>query len=105
MFVPFGFFISYYLKAEKVPIPFFLTFIASISIEVVQMAIGRVFDVDDILLNLMGGIFGFLIYDFLRKISEKVPKVFHSRWFLDIGAILALIVLFILLIYWWRKNE
>ena len=99
MFVPFGFFISYYLKAEKVPIPFFLTFIASISIEVVQMAIGRVFDVDDILLNLMGGIFGFLIYDFLRKISEKVPKVFHSRWFLDIGAILALIVLFILLIY------
>ena len=33
----------------------FLTIIASVSIEIVQMSIGRVFDVDDILLNTVGG--------------------------------------------------
>ena len=97
MFLPFGFFISYYLKAEDIKIPLFLTFIASIAIEIVQMMIGRVFDVDDILLNLVGGILGFAIYNILRKIGEKIPKVFHNEWFLNISSILALIGLFILL--------
>ena len=32
----------------------------SLAIEIVQMCIGRVFDVDDILLNLIGGFCGFL---------------------------------------------
>ncbi len=97
MFLPFGFFISYYLKAEDIKIPLFLTLIASIAIEIVQMMIGRVFDVDDILLNLVGGILGFAIYNILRKIGEKIPNVFHNEWFLNISSILALIGLFILL--------
>ena len=42
MFLPFGFFVSYYLKSEKLTLPLFLILIASISIEVVQLLIGRV---------------------------------------------------------------
>ena len=98
MFLPFGFFISYYLKAEKLTLPVILTFIASIAVEVVQMCIGRVFDVDDILLNLLGGTIGFYIFNILRRIGNRFPKFFHNEWVLNIGSILALIGLFMLLI-------
>ena len=98
MFLPFGFFISYYLRVEKINLILLLTLIASIAVEFVQMCIGRVFDVDDIILNLLGGTVGFLIYNTLRTIGNKFPKVFHNEWVLNIGAVLALVGLFILLI-------
>ena len=62
MFMPFGLFASLYLKVKKINLPLMLTIIASVSIETVQLVIGRVFDVDDIILNLLGGIFGYVIY-------------------------------------------
>ena len=98
MFLPFGFFISYYLKSENIKMPLVLTLVASIAIEFVQMCIGRVFDVDDIILNLLGGAAGFYIYNILRKIGEKLPKVFHNEWVLNIGAIIVLVGLFLILI-------
>lgn len=98
MFLPFGFFISYYLKVEKMYLPVFLTAIASISIEIVQMMIGRVFDVDDILLNLLGGICGFFIYNIIRIISEKLPKIFKSEIVLNIIYIIIFISLIAIVI-------
>lgn len=97
LFLPFGFFMSFYLKVEKLTLPFILTFIASISIEIVQMMIGRVFDVDDILLNLFGGIIGFFIYNCLRIIGEKLPSIFKSEWFLNILSVILLISLIIVI--------
>ena len=67
MFLPFGFFVSYFLKSEKIYMPVILTIIASLSIELVQLAIGRVFDVDDIILNLLGMTVGFLGYTVFAK--------------------------------------
>ena len=90
MFLPFGFFTSYYLKSEKINLPLLLTFIASLSIEMVQLIIGRVFDVDDIILNLLGGIIGYSIYSILRKISEALPNFCKSDWFLNILSVLVL---------------
>ena len=98
MFLPFGFFISYYLTAKKPWLPLLLTFVASVAIEIVQMIIGRVFDVDDILLNLLGGTAGFYIFLILHRIGERFPKVFHNEWVLNVSSILALIGLFLLLI-------
>ena len=98
MFLPFGFFMSYYLKVEKITLPLILTLIASIAVEIVQMCIGRVFDVDDIILNLLGGSIGFGIYYALKRIGERIPRFFHNEWVLNIGSILALIGLFLLLI-------
>ncbi len=97
LFLPFGFFISYYLKCEKGWIPLILTLIASCSIEVVQMVIGRVFDIDDILLNICGGMLGFLCYFALFKIGKKLPSVLKSDVFLNIVAIILLIGLISLL--------
>lgn len=98
MFLPFGFFISYYLKVEKMYLPVFLTAIASVSIEIVQMMIGRVFDVDDIILNLLGGICGFFIYNIIRIISEKLPKFFKSEIVLNIIYIIIFISLIAIVI-------
>ena len=93
MFLPFGFFVSYFLKVEKFHLPLILTLIASISIEIVQMMIGRVFDVDDLLLNLVGGMLGYWIYNIIRIIATKLPSFVHKEWFKNIVAILLLIAL------------
>lgn len=98
MFLPFGFFTSYYLKADKIHLPVLLTLIASLSIEIVQMSIGRVFDVDDIILNLTGGLCGFFIYSIIKKISEKLPNFCKNEWFLNIVFILLLIGLIMIII-------
>ena len=91
MFLPFGFFVSYYLKSEKLTVPLFLILIASISIEVVQLLIGRVFDVDDILLNILGGLAGYGVYSIFRVIGERLPSFTKKDWFLNTLSILIFI--------------
>ncbi len=98
MFFPFGLFTSYYLKSENIKLPILLTLIASLSIEFVQLAIGRVFDVDDIILNLLGGIAGYLIYRLLKGIGSKLPKFCRKEWFLNVLSILVLITLIAILV-------
>ena len=90
MFLPFGFFISYYIDTDKPFITIILTLIASVAIEIVQMLIGRVFDVDDIILNILGGLAGYSIYKLIRIVSEKIPKLSNSTWFKNIIALLVL---------------
>lgn len=97
MFMPFGFFVSYYLKNRRPLSTIILTIIASVSIEVVQMLIGRVFDVDDILLNVLGGLFGYYIYHILNVIGNKMPKILRNEIFLDVVSILILMGLIALL--------
>ena len=91
MFLPFGFFVSYYLKSEKLTLPLFLILIASVSIEVVQLLIGRVFDVDDIILNILGGLLGYGIYYILRRIGERLPNFVRKDWFLNTLSVVILI--------------
>lgn len=98
LFLPFGLFTSYFLKVEKPHLPIILTVIASISIEVVQMIIGRVFDVDDILLNIVGGLLGFFVYNIFRLISNKYPHICKNEWFLNSVSLMVLIGLVSLII-------
>lgn len=98
MFLPFGFFISYYINPDDISLTLVLTLIASSAIEIVQLLIGRVFDIDDIILNILGGAFGYMIYNIMRRIGEKCPKIFHNEWVLNIGAIIALVGLLFILI-------
>ena len=100
LFVPFGFFISYILKSKRWFEPFIITVICSCTIEFVQLSIGRVFDVDDILLNLIGGVIGYIIYKLIRYISSKLPSFLKNKYFLDfisIVIVIAIIGLIILL--------
>ena len=91
LFLPFGLFASYYLDIKKPYLTFILTLIASVSIEAVQMVIGRVFDIDDIILNVIGGTIGFYIYSLIRRIWNKLPNFMKSEVFLDIVAVIILL--------------
>ena len=89
MFIPYGFFVGCYVKKTNWKTTFILVLVASLVIESTQLAIGRVFDVDDIILNVFGGMIGYLGYHLLDKLGDINPKVFKSALFLDILTILA----------------
>jgi len=99
MFIPYGFFASLYIEIKSPLKAFLLIFVASFSIEITQLAIGRVFDVDDILLNVIGGIFGYLIYRLIYKIGEMFP-IFKKEIFLNVITLLVLIISTLFII--WR---
>jgi len=92
LFIPFGYFATYYSKLSKIRQITFVTFITSSTIEVVQKFIGRSFDVDDILLNITGGILGFLLFIGLDAIRKKLPKVFQNDIFYNILTCTAIIL-------------
>ena len=78
MFVPYGFFVSYYLDLKKTLSAFLLVLLVSTSIETTQLLIGRVFDIDDIILNIVGGMIGFAIYKLLDLINDHLPSVLKN---------------------------
>ncbi len=51
----------------------------SLSIEVIQVFVGRVSDVDDLILNTVGALLGFLFYNLLCKVIPLDWKMFHCR--------------------------
>lgn len=93
MFIPYGFFISYYLNAKKIKPIIILTLITSLTIETTQLLIGRVFDVDDILLNLIGGVLGYIVYRLLILFKNMLPPLFRKEWFYNLLAILLFVFL------------
>lgn len=93
LFIPFGYFATYYAKLTKIRHIFFITFVTSTTIEIVQRFIGRSFDVDDIILNVVGGIIGFLLFIGIDAIRKKLPKVFQNDLFYNILAIMLLILI------------
>jgi len=95
LFIPFGFFVSYFLKARKIGWPILLTTITSLTIEFVQLKIGRVFDIDDIILNIIGGFIGYLLFVALDAIRGKLPKFFQRDGFLNFILILIIILIII----------
>lgn len=71
LFIPFSFFIAHIFKVRKRLLVYLFTFLTSIAIETIQLYIGRSFDVDDILLNFIGGMIGYFVYNIVNKIILK----------------------------------
>ncbi len=84
LFVPFGYFVSRIMETRKPFAMLIISLITSVVIEVTQLLIGRTFDVDDIILNLIGGLFGFLIYLLIYFLEKKLPEFFSSNMFKNI---------------------
>ena len=91
MFAPYGFFVGKYASLKNSRLTLFLLFLASFSIEITQLIIGRVFDVDDIILNVFGGLLGYIAYRFTDNILNVLPKFFRSEIVLNILSVLLLI--------------
>ena len=93
LFMPLGLFVSTFIKIKSgIPILVVST-ISSLSIEFTQMAIGRVFDIDDVILNIFGGILGYFVYIGLKAIRNKLPSILKKDWFLNIVIVTILIIL------------
>ena len=92
MFIPLGFYSAYIIKMYKLRYNFIFLLIVSLTIEFTQLAIGRVFDIDDILLNLLGGCLGFYLYLSIHKIKAAFPKFFGIPLVYNTFTILALIL-------------
>ena len=92
LFIPYGFFSSYYLNNKKISTNVFLCLIASLSIECIQNYIGRVFDIDDIILNVFGGFCGCLLFVALSAVRAKLPRFMKSDGFLNLLFILIIIL-------------
>lgn len=98
MFIPFGFLISYFLKLEKPYSIIILSFITSFTIEVTQLLIGRVFDIDDIILNVIGGLIGFLLFYILGKIEKHLPNWLKKGWIYSIIMVILIVMAIIYLV-------
>ena len=96
LFIPFGFFVSFILKTKKPSYIIIVTFITSLVIEYTQLLIGRTFDVDDVLLNIMGGFLGYLVYLIIQVIYDKLPEVLRKTWVKNICLILIIIGIIVL---------
>jgi len=94
LFVPYGIAIGYYVGIKKIRHCLLMGLLLSSTIEATQYMIGRVFDVDDILLNVIGCVIGISLYLAFINIREKLPKFFRSEIFNNI--IMILITLFII---------
>jgi len=97
LFLPYGLFTSLYLKNEKPYLTLFLTLLTSCAIETVQLIIGRVFDIDDIILNVLGGFLGYLIYYVIKRIWNKLPEALKSELFLNVLAVIILMFIITLI--------
>lgn len=76
IFVPYGFFISMASERTRFLKSFLYSFALSLCVEIFQL-ITRVgsLDVDDILLNVLGGIFGYVSF----RICNKIRRAYHVR--------------------------
>ena len=96
MFLPYGYFVSDFLKPKKVWITLMLTILVSTTIEIVQLNIGRTFDIDDIILNAIGGIIGYLLYVGISSITNRLPEALKKDSVINI---IVVIIILIILIY------
>lgn len=104
LFVPFGLFVSHYIKNKKMYPILLISVLVSCSIEFAQTKIGRTADIDDVILNTLGGVIGYFIYKFSDKLIKKLPNFMKNQIFLDILC-LAIILIIIYLSFkfnFWR---
>ena len=93
LFIPLGYFATSYCKIKGLGAITLVSLLSSLTIEVTQHYIGRTFDIDDIILNVVGGIVGFLLYTALNAIRNHMPKFLQRDWFFNLLSIIVLIVL------------
>ena len=99
LFMPYGFAIGYYTKTKKLRYAFLLGLILSITIETTQFLIGRVFDVDDIILNSLGCVLGFSLCVTSFEVWNKFPKFLRKDWVYNLIMICFMLLIIVYLLH------
>ena len=95
LFLPYGFYLSYFTKIRKAIYAFGFSIFISFAVEIIQYRIGRVFDIDDIILNVIGGILGYYIYQIMDFLLNKT-FLKNRKELICNSLIIVLIVAFVL---------
>lgn len=98
LFVPLGYFVSYYCKIKGIVGITIVSLLSSVTIEIVQYFIGRSVDIDDVILNVIGGIIGFLLYKLLKSINEKLPNFMKKKWFYNLLSVIIILLVSLYLV-------
>lgn len=93
LFIPFGYFISYYCNIKRGRYSILIAFITSLTIETIQMNIGRSFDIDDIILNVIGGFIGYLFYAIFDKLFSKASLKLKNDLLLNVICLIIIVIL------------
>lgn len=101
IFIPFGYIIGEYVNPKRMWPILITTIVTSFVIEFVQLNIGRSFDIDDILLNVIGSILGYFLHVAIKAISKKLPNALRSDWFYNIIWILLIVLFGIYVLGYW----
>ena len=101
IFIPFGFLMGEYVNPKKIWPIIITTFLTSCVVEFVQLKIGRSFDIDDIILNLVGGIIGYLLYIGWKHITKKLPKILKEEFVYNLICVILLLLLIIYIFGYW----
>lgn len=79
MFMPFGFLVPLIWKqSRKLSGTVLLGFEFSLLIEFLQLFNRRATDIDDLLMNTLGALLGFLLWKIYQLLVKKIPKEIHS---------------------------
>ena len=97
LFIPLGLFLTYYKKNSSFFHTFLFSIIVSFLIELIQSMIGRTFDIDDIILNLIGSITGFYLFNTTMNLKKKLPNFLKKQLFLDILSFIIILVIIYLI--------
>lgn len=92
LFIPLGFYATCYCKLRGISGITLISLLSSVIIETVQYFIGRSVDIDDVILNTIGGIIGFLLYKGLNAIWSRMPNFLKSKWLYNFLSILFIII-------------
>lgn len=94
-FIPLGMYLPLFKKNKKIGINLLLVFLTSLFVEIIQwiFAVG-VADIDDLILNSLGGLLGILVYKLVSLIFKKEKKI--QTAYVVISAIILPIILYLL---------
>ncbi|MBR1416404.1 MAG: VanZ family protein [Bacilli bacterium] len=98
LFVPYGYFVARYVNGKSVYQIFIVSLITSFTVEFLQVRLGRSFDVDDIILNVIGGILGYFVYFCLNSFKKHLPNFLQRDFIYNIICIIILIIIVLYLL-------
>lgn len=76
VFIPLGFFIPLLWMKQTAKKTLGISFLVSLSIEVLQLPQSRCSDIDDLWLNSLGGLTGFGVYFIINRMAPKITEKF-----------------------------
>ena len=93
LFMPFGYCIADYVKSKNIFPALIISAIVSTTVEFIQLKIGRSFDIDDIILNVLGGIIGYLLYIAWEAVKSHLPRFFRRDGLYNFLALIVIVII------------